>query len=577
MFKHLLFILFLTNWNLSYGQYTYEYDTLSIDDRMLGSIDSTDVLSGFLPTTFSGGVGIMSNEGFLINRLNNDFGGFRFNQSVPNRPLKFSGLPFIGFAYSFGAQGTQFIRAEYVQSFTDSLVVNIDYAGTIGNGFLRNSAFRSNRLNLGLEWKSRWYTMQLQGNYFADSLDHNGGIIVQSDSIIDLFGLEFAPVNKSNAASKNTYGNIVLTNYFHFNSGVVNRFGLLSKHQYDIKYRAYHEFVDTLSALYNQINIDSTTTYDRVNLARIQNSAGAFFVRGNKYIDFKVGHTYWSNLNLGNDFDTTEIDVSSNLRWDFGPIVLRNKFKQNIVGGFGALSEEASVHYQAPKWNFSGNLSINRLPPLPYQRSYFANNYSFKLDEVNLEDRLQLGGRFAYHFKPDSVMLGASVNSLAIRNAYVFEDTMWNQTGSLNALQIGVFGQFQVGKFNFHPRAVYSIEADSSLPQLQMNARIYFKSTVFKAKKLLLLIGLDGSYISSYQPRNYVPSMDTYNWNLNSGATTGMINAHFFTSLEISTFRFFVRYENIGYFWNDRTTPEYLGYPIAGQRVRVGLSWSFFN
>lgn len=576
MIKQLLFVVFLSNWMLSFGQYTYRYDTLSINERMLGSADSTDVLSGMLPTTFIDGRGILNNEGFSINRLNNDFGGFRFNQTQINRPLKFSGLPFLGFSYSFGGQGTQFVRAEYVQSFTDSLTLNVDYVGNLGNGFLRRSVFRSNRVNLGLEWKSRWYTLQLNGNYYTDTLNQNGGVIKESDSVINQFGLEFTPIHKSNAASKDIYGNVALTNYFHFNSGVPNRLGILTKHQYDIKYRAYHE-ADTLNGIYDLTNIDTAVTYDRLNLARIQNAAGVFFVRDNKYVDFKIGHTYWSNLNLGNDFDTTEIDIASDLRWNFGQLMLRNTFKQNIIGAFGALSNHASIHYQSTKWNATGYLSLDRLPPLPYQRSYFANNYSFKLDEINLENRLQLGGNFAYHFKEDTSLVGASISSLTIRNAYIFEDTMWNQTGALDALQIGAFGQFAFGKFNFHPRVVYSLQANGYLPQIQANARVYFKSRIFKAKKLLLLIGLDGSYMSSFKPRAYVPSMDAYLWNSNPTTTSGMANAHFFTTIEISTFRFFVRYENIGYFWNEKTLSEYEGYPIAGQRIRLGLTWTFFN
>jgi hypothetical protein len=577
MIKHLLLVVLLSNWMTSIGQYTYHYDTLSYDTRMLGNVDSVDALSGMLPTTFDGGTEILTNQGFSINRLDNDFGGFRFNPTRTDRPLKFSGLPLIGFSYSFGGQGTQFIRADYVQSFTDSLVLNIDYVGNIGTGFLRNSAFRSNRLNLGLEFKSRWYTFQLRGQYSNDTLSHNGGIIPESDSIIGQFGLDFTPVRKSNSASKNTYGNVALTNYFHFNSGMPSRFGLVTQHEYDIRYRAYHEFSDTLQAIYGFYNYDSTTTYDRVNLARIQNSAGVFFARENKYIDFKLGHTYWSNLNLGNDFDTTEIDLISNLRWDFGSIIIRNKLKQNIIGAFGALSEEASISYQAAKWNASGDVSIKRLPPVPMMRSYYGNNYLFGLNEINLENRLKVGGRFSYEFKKDTLLVGASLNSLAIRDAYIFDSTMWNQNGSLNALQISAFGQFRAGKFNFHPRVIYSFEANSYLPQIQANVRAYFKSRIFKAKKLLLLVGVDGSYISSFQPRNYIPSMDAYTWNLPPSLTTGMANAHAFATIEISTFRFFVRYENIGYFWNKETLSEYVDYPIAGQRIRLGLAWTFFN
>ncbi len=576
MLKQLLIVFFLTCWSSSFGQYTYEYDTLSINDRILGSVDSTDVLSGILPSTFDGGLGIFSAEGFSLNRLNNDFGGLRFNQSVPDRRLKFSALPFLGFAYSFGAQGTQFIRAEYVQAFTDSLVLNIDYLGNIGNGFLRSSTFRSNRVNLKLEWKSRMYTLQLDGAYYTDSLDHNGGIT--TGSLIEPFGLEFTPVNKSNASSKSTYAQAALTNYFHLNSGSINRFGLLTRHKYDIKYRAYHE-IDTLSGIYNQINIDSTTTYDRSNLARIQNSIGAFFVHKNKYIDFQIGHTYWSNLNLGNDFDTTEVDIESNFRWDFGRLLLKNKLKQNIIGGFGALNEEASIHFNQRKWNISGNLSINRIAPMPFQRSYLGNNYSYKLDDIELENRLMIGGSAAYKIKGDSMFLGASINTLSIGNAYLFEDTVWNQTGSLNALQVGVFGQFQVGKFHFHPKVIYSADSDQYLAPVQAYARAYFKSTVFKAKKLLLLIGLDGSYISEFRPRSFNPSVGTYTWNQvpKTDLTKGLTNLHFFTTIEISTFRFFVRYENIGYFWNNKQLSEYTTYPIASQRIRIGLTWSFFN
>lgn len=574
MFNRFVIVLILTISHFAYGQYPYEYDTLSINHRMFGKVDSTDVLSGILPSTFDGGVGVFDANGFSILRLNNDFGGQRFHHSSEKKTLKFSALPFIGFAYSFGGQGTQFVRAQYVQAFTDSLVLNIDYAGNIGNGFLRNSSFRSNNIQLNLDWKSSWFTLQFEGVYHSDSLEHNGGIV--TDTLIEPFGLEFTPVWKSNAAAKNIYGRARLTNYFHFNKTSTNRVGLLTRHTYDIKYRAYHE-IDTLAGIYNQVNIDPETTYDRLNLAQLQNSAGAFFARRNNYLDFQIGQTYWSNLNLGNDFDTSEIDIESNLRWNFGRLVLNNKFKQNLIGGFGAMLEEASVQFNQPKWSINGNLSLRRSAPLPFQRSYFANNYNYKLDAINLDNRLVMGASAMYRIKGDSITVGASLNSLTIRNAYIFEDTMWNQTGSLDALQIAAFGQFRVKNFHFHPRFTYSIEPNSYLPQVQINARVYFKSTIFKAKKLLLLIGLDGSFVSAYQPRNFIPSIDAYLWNQNLVSTKGMANAHFFTSIEISTFRFFVRYENIGYFWNDRTLLEYVGYPISGQRIRLGLTWNFFN
>lgn len=170
------------------------------------------------------------------------------------------------------------------------------------------------------------------------------------------------------------------------------------------------------------------------------------------------------------------------------------------------------------------------------------------------------------------------MNSLVVRNAYLFEDSLWNPSGSIDALQFGLIGKFQFGKFHIHPHVIYSIEPNGYIPQFQGYARMYFKSRIFKAKKLLFMIGVDGSYVSSFQPRSFVPSTGAYTWgNTSVFPSEGMANAHFFTTIEISTFRFFVRYENIGYFWNDKTILEYDGYPISAQRIRLGLTWSFFN
>lgn len=569
--KRILLLITISCAFASWGQFTYRFDTLSINHRMLGSIDSVDIKSGYLPTTFDGGMEILSENGFSLSRLNSNFGGLRFDQSLSNQPLTFSALPYIGFGYSFGGQGTQFIRAEYAQAFTDSLILNLNFNGNIGNGFLRRAAFVSNRVNLDLEWKSKWYTLQLSGNYFSDTIQHNGGI-----DTLESFGLIFAPVRKLNAASANKYGRVAMNNYFHLNPDQANRIGLLTNHIYDIRYRAYHEF-DTLSGIYSMVNIDSSTTYDRYNLARIQNGVGAFYSTKNNYVDFSVNHRYWSNLNLGNDFDTSEIDLHSNFRWEFGQLLLKNQFTQNILGGFGAMSNHTQLSYNRSNITVSGKLDVERTAPTPLQRNYFSNNYNYQLSTFGLENRLKVGGEGVYSFKGDSMKVGASFDLLTIRNAYLFYDSIWEGSGSMNAIQFGAFAQFQVGKFHFHPRVIYSIEQKGYLPSVQGYARVYFKSTVFKAKKLLLLLGVDGSYISSFNPRSYIPSMDAYSWNLISTSTTPMVNAHAFASIEISTFRFFVRYENIGYFWNDKSNQETVDYPIAGQRIRLGLTWSFFN
>ena len=569
----ILIVLFLLSF-ATRAQMTYDYDTLSFNERMLGSVDSSDVKSGFLPSTFDGGLELLSQQGFSLNRLNNDFGGVRFNQDPDVQKMRFSALPFIGFAYSFGGQGTQFVRANYIQAFTDSLLLNVDYKANVGNGFLRQSAFISSRVNVNLEWKTKRYGLKFTGGFYSDSLTHNGGI--RTDTLIESFGLAFTPIRKLDAASSNKYAFAGISNYFAFNSESPSRVGVVTNHHYDIRYRAYHE-VDSLDTVYTQINIDPLLTYDRYNLARIQNSAGFFFAQKNKYIDAQVGHTYWSYLNLGRDNDTSEIDIKSSLRWNFGRILIENQLKINLLGGFGAFLDHAKMSYDRAKWNLNASLGYENTAPTPHERNYFANNYSYNLTGFGLENRLSIQAGGNYKLKGDSVTVGGSVGLLSITDAYLFNGSFWNREGVMNAIQVGINGQFLVGKFHFHPHVVYSNQAENYLPTIQCNARIFFKSTVFKAKRLLLLIGVDASYHSGFQPRNYIPSMDAYTWNQPTNLTNGMVNAHFFTTIEMSTFRFFVRYENIGYFWTDQTLLSSVGYPIAGQRIRLGLTWTFFN
>jgi hypothetical protein len=54
-------------------------------------------------------------------------GGMQFFNFNKPTTLKFSGLPHIGFAYSFGSSGSQFARAEYQQQLKSGLLINLDF------------------------------------------------------------------------------------------------------------------------------------------------------------------------------------------------------------------------------------------------------------------------------------------------------------------------------------------------------------------------------------------------------------------------------------------------------------------
>jgi len=69
MLKWLSFFLFMLINSLAFGQLVHEFDTLSFNERMNGPLDSIDIAGATLPTTFDGGITILSPIGLSSNRL----------------------------------------------------------------------------------------------------------------------------------------------------------------------------------------------------------------------------------------------------------------------------------------------------------------------------------------------------------------------------------------------------------------------------------------------------------------------------------------------------------------------------
>lgn len=576
--KQLFIVIFCLVALPGISQLTYEYDTLRLHNRIHGDLDSIDYKSGFLPASVDGGKTIFSQQGLSVNRLIDNYTAFGHQGFAPYRPMKFSALPYIGFSYSFGSKGAQFISGRYYHVFKDSLILNVEYDRSIATGYVRNTSFRRNNVNLQLERKGRRYSFQLMGMYLNDSLFHAGGVVwdtTTADNINNL-GLEFISVNKAAASSNSQRGHAGLNNFINITRDSIRQLGLTTKHSYRLMNRRYLE-TDSLHLIYPEVNIDTFQTRDKHNLASISNAAGFFLFKKGFHIDALVEHTYWKFRNLGNDADTTEIDLRSDIVWRRKNIGIRNAFKFNLIGGFNAWTNRTSIDYRFKDFKVNGYVNLLNTAPEPIKRSYLSNNFAYDVSDIRLQNMLQAGGEIGTAFSNDKYKVSAFANYAGLSNIYLFDDTTWVRSGSANMLEVGLSSAMKFGKFYVQPRLITAVQSEQYLPAIQGYLRVYLKTKVFKAKKMELVIGLDGSYISAFNYRTYTPAMDVYNWFATPGQTKAMANAHFFFSFSISTFRFFARYENIGYFWNDRTSFEQHNYPIAGTRIRVGISWDFFN
>ena len=577
--KFTLMFVMICSCHWASAQLQSQFDTLTYNARMNGSIDSIDISTADYGTTFDGGVSLISANGLSTDFLFENYTSPTFQPKTSWQRMQFSALPHLGFSYSFGGQGAQFLKAEYQQAFSDSLNLNLKYNRRSGVGSVRNSIFTRNNIQGQLQKLGEFYSFKLKGNYFSANTNHSNGLL-EIDSKIESLGLEFITVRKANASSINKIGNVELENFFDVLKGNnKTALGLYTRHAYSINNRVYVEDSDTLNQLYPALNIDTLSTRDQFNIASVSNGAGLFFFTKKLYGDIALNHRYYDYQNLGTHNYINEYNVTSQVSVNFKTVEVVNDLHVNLSGAFNEFSEKLKINADFGKLNFQSMLSLENRASFITQRNFFGNAamYSNASSELQRFNRAKV--KLSYEFTESiDVALFGDYNQISSRYAYDFSQGQWDYNNVPVAFsRIGVSSKLNFGILNIHPRIIYSNDATSYLPEFQGSARVFLKGRLFKAKKLEAVVGFDFNYLSSYKLKLYIPYMDTYDWtSVNSSSSEGF-NTSAFISLGISEFRFFFRYENFSYLWSDKESSVIQNYTIPEARMRIGITWDFFN
>jgi len=582
MKQGLFVVLLVCSFQLQ-AQLDLKPDTIMYSHRTGGIQDTFDLTDNLLPSAFDGGRNVNGWLAHTTEQLFQDYTAFRLHQPATVAPLRYASLPHLGFSYSFGSQGTQFLHLRYTQAFRFGFKLNFDYDRTVGNGFLRESGFTGDNVRMRLQRDGQRFSTHLSARYQSYEVSHTSGVSTDTsentESIIPL-GLEFVAPERS-GSSQTKMARIKWHNFINFTGDSLNHFGLVTKHDYEILNRKYFES-NSFQKLegYSVFNYDSLQTQDVWNHPSIANAGGVYFLNKNSgfYIDGTLQHRYWNSWDVRDLRDTTEIDLQSELRFEWKGIELHNSLRLNLIGGFNGWEDKVSATYSAKKLDLSAGALFSSMPANALQRFYFGNNYDYQLSAINRQVWLKIGGRASYQLVDSLLSLEARVNHFSIPSAYVFSGSEWelsDSLGSATSLQLG--GHIHWKFLHLRPFVTFSTDRNGYLPEFQAYTRLYVKGRLFEAKKLSVVLGVDAFYQNGYRLRSFVPSMDAFFWGAAPDFNPGMANLHFFTSLGIDQFRFYLRFENIGYFWNDPTIREAVGYPIAGTRIRLGISWDFFN
>lgn len=551
---------------------------MKYSNRIGGSLDSVDKIVGVQSNTLPGG-----GWNSLESTFTNDFwfrnsGGMQFYDFHKVPQLRFSGLPHIGFVYSFGSSGTQFAKAEYQQQLKNGLLINLDYNKLRSNGLLRSGMFDHNNTALQLFRPTNFWTTYLSGTFASSNISLNDGLLI--DSLNNEFDLQFIPVRKENANALTQRTSIDWWNYFDFYKDSSRALGLYVNSNLKIKKFKYSESSDSLAQMYSQINMDSTNTYDQFQWSNTGLGLGAFFQSENWLMTSGVELNYWNFQNLGLYRDTVELNLTGNFIYhlkDWWHI--QDSININFVGAENGFSNFFEMRGPISRLiDFKGFVSLEKKLADYHQRYAFGNNYYANFIKSKFY-KFYAGASLSALIGGLDVRLGFSQNLNS--GDFWFIDNSWRNDSIVNLIFNRSYLKLDYGikkiKFEAYYQFCNSKSSIKYLPKHLANLRISYKTKVFKAGKMQVYTGFDFAFVSRYERIGILPNVLSWDVSNSFGLGPAYTNLHWFGGFQIDEFRFFARAENIGSFWTDRNIEVQNGYPIGALQLRVGITWDFFN
>ncbi len=576
-FLFLLALFYVTLDGKAQGQIAgTNYDTLTIAYRTGGEIDSVDQIVQSSVSLLPGGGFVkpmaLSCFDFLYHHQN----GTRFFDLKPYQFMRFSGLPHIGFSYVFGTAGLQQSLLNYQHAFKKGMLVNLDVLRCQSNGLLRNGSFLNNQVQLQIEKKGNRYRYRLQSQYLSTNADQSNGLIDLSEALD--FDLSFLSVNKANAETRTRRGEGSFTQFIDLIADSSKAFYLYTHHGLQIKNWKYLESSDTLASMYSLIQFDSTETSDQYQWSSVSNGMGASLPLKRGNVNLGVFADYWNVQNLGNLRDTMEVNAKIGYDYIFPWLTLKGESYLNIKGAGGEHRHDLALFSSVKGFNLHGKIHYSSLWPDEFVRFGQGNHYQMNLSNPEKQQTLLAVAGVTYRIK--GIDFQCRFSSGNYSGHYLFDGQQWRNDllnrYSMQVLELEASKRWRGLKFS--PRYLFSIpdKQVQLAPSHQVFTRFSLQGGIFKAKKLKAIVGLDFSWISSFERIGFLPVVSSFDFSSHV-SFKGYTNLHVFGAIQIDEFKFFTRVENLGVFWTDRSLPLYLGYPIVPLQINVGITWDFFN
>ena len=509
-------------------------------------------------------------------QLYQPFGTFIQGNSFVDRSTIFTALPFIGFNYSFGTQGSQHIALSYYQAFKYGWIANLSYTSNSSSGFIRNSAWKNRDLLAVIGHYGRRYRIQIGLQTNSDFRKFSGGIA--SDTLLQYSPLSLVPVRKDSCASEVRQKSIFWKNEYNLTKDSMRFIGIYHRSSIENFRRKFAE-LDTLLGLYPGVYYDTLNTLDQMEQTLQKNALGVGSRTSHWQFEALATADYWRFRMRGNQRDTLELGLTSAMKYHVKNTSLKINYQYRFFGAFNASQLSGALsHRFLRKHLVSANFIAGLVAPEVFQRFYFGNTFQWSMQQAQLQRIFQ--GDLAVQGELFDVAYRVQVKGLLTQGVYCFNGSVWDNHNGQSNQQLMEF-QLALGKtwkgFSVEPKGYYLAQKNRVLPNLGAGIGMKYQGYLGKSKNLFVFTQVNYMYHQGYRTLSLVPQLSLLDLSAVNLTESKYHSLNALMGFKVKTFQFHVALDNLGTFFMPTQQMLYKDIPIPTWQLKMGVTWVFWN
>lgn len=529
-----------------------------------------------------------------------------YKKTIDSIPFYYLQKPITLLSYTqLGEQSNGDFKAKFARNFAKGLQLTFDYSrlAMLGENHLYpNAKLRNTTLTTGMWYQHKNQRYDAFFTFAASTFEHqqNGGIDSLPPPTVELNNPFYATVNLQSGELRHSYRSFAFKQQYLLKKARKDSLGqegslvaVVHEIGYDnnkYKFFAPRQEADTL--FYNAYPVFNTNYRGMRSFIHDQafsNRVAIMWSQIDKTSEKPTTYTP-NHLEIGATYARHYLDIEGSAqqninrafldaRWN---LRLGSHLQLNSSGHLGLLKYagdyrvEAQLLLSMGKAGLLEGTFVNQLYS-PSILSEQLNIFNTRLWHNNWDKTLgtQLG--VAYHLPAIRAKIGANYHLI---NNYIYYTTTGEaaQTGvPISIFQAQLTKNFLWKHFGINNRVGVQFISENfiRLPQLVGQHSIFYKGKWFDV--LNIRIGADLRYNDTYKANYYQPV--TGQFQLQDDVLIPFYpNVDAWLSLQVSNFRFYVKYENLSYqFIQDRAYYLAAQYPYMQSGFRLGLKWNLVN